>query len=75
MGQGGADLQLSEAAHRLFPYSVECKAREDTKKIYDIYDQAKGHGDEPLVVIKKNRRDPLVILSADHFFNLIRNKK
>lgn len=73
MGQGGADIQLSNEAHRLFPYEVECKAREDLKRVYDLYEQASAHGDgEPVVFLKSNRKPPLIILAADHFFDLIR---
>lgn len=72
MGQGGSDIQLSEVAHRLFPYDVEAKAREDFKRIYDIYQQAQEHGDsEPIVFIRSNSKPPLVIFAADHFFKLI----
>lgn len=69
MGQKGEDVQLSPAARKLFPYSVECKNR-TTVSVYAWYKQAKANaprGTEPILVIKQNRDKPLVILDADYF--------
>ena len=71
MGASGADLQLSTAAKKLFPYAVECKARKSAKGLYDWVEQAKCHGKgEPLVVFKADRKPPMVILSFEHFMEL-----
>ena len=41
------------------------------EKLYDAYDQADGHGDDqPIVFIKMNRRNPLVVVDAKHFLRL-----
>lgn len=75
MGAGGADVKLSEAAFKQFPYSIECKNRKTMKSLYDAYKQAGSHGDgEPLLVVKTDREKPLVVMDADHFFTLIRDK-
>ena len=77
MGQGGGDIQLSPAARKLFPYSVECKSNKSFA-IYKIIEQAEANcpnGAEPIAVIKANRKHPLVVLSANHFFKLVGNKK
>lgn len=72
MGAGGEDLQLSPAARSAFPYTVECKARAGVKTLYSWFDQAKGHGKgEPLLVLKGDRREPLAIITAKHFMELI----
>lgn len=77
MGQGGEDVQLSPAARKVFPYSVECKANK-AFSVYKYYDQAKENcpkGAEPLVVIKGNNKKPLVLVNAEHFIKLTRRKK
>ena len=71
MGETGADVKLSTNAKKLFPYDIECKNTEGWKKLYDAYDQADGHGDDqPIVFIKMNRRNPLVVVDAKHFLRL-----
>ena len=71
MGETGSDIKLSKTAKKLFPYDIECKNTEGWKKVYDAYDQADGHADDrPLVFIKMNRRNPLVIVDAKFFLKL-----
>jgi hypothetical protein len=71
MGAGGEDLIMARAARLAFPYSIECKNQERLN-VWDAYDQAsENSGDyEPIVVIKKNRRKPLVVVDAEYFVNL-----
>lgn len=73
MGCGGEDLQLSPAARRLFGYSVECKNVERLN-VYDAYEQASANSGahEPLLIMKKNRKKPLVVMDAEHFVELIK---
>ncbi len=74
MGASGEDIQLSPAARKLFPYSVECKSRE-TISTYTWYQQAKTNtpkSAEPLLVIKQNRGKPLVVLDLDYFMELVK---
>ena len=71
-GAGGEDVQLSPAARRLFPYSVECKAHK-AFAFYKIMEQAAANspkGSEPLVIIKGDRKKPLAVVDAEHFFKL-----
>jgi hypothetical protein len=76
MGAGGEDVQLSPAARKLIPYSIECKSRKSIA-VYSYMDQAKDNspsGAEPLVVVKADRKDPLVIIDADYFIKNMRQK-
>lgn len=75
MGQGGEDVQLSPAARKLFPYSVECK-RNKAFAVYGPYEQASANsmGFEPLLVIQGDRKKPLVLLDLSHFMELATRK-
>ncbi len=71
MGAGGSDVYMSNEAKGLFNYEVECKAQEKFKGLYDIMNQAAGHGNsEPLAFIKMSHKKPLVLMHAYHFFDL-----
>ena len=74
MGAGGEDLQLSPAARRKFPYSVECKNVEKLN-VWGAYEQAAANSGkhEPLLVMKKNRKKPLVVLDLDAFMSLLKD--
>lgn len=70
MGAGGEDVQLSPAARRQYPISIECKSRA-SYAFYKDYDQAVINCPdkaEPLLVCKANHRNPVVIVDADWFF-------
>lgn len=74
MGAGGEDVQLSPAARKLFPYSVEAKSR-NTIAVYPWYQQAKTNapkGTEPILVIKQNYSKPLVVLDLEHFMRILK---
>lgn len=72
MGMQGEDLQLSPAARRVFPYQVEAKSKVRSQT-HTWYDQAKTHGsNEPIVVVKMDRKERLVVVEAEHFFKLVR---
>lgn len=75
--ENGADVKLSAKAKARFPFSVECKARNSFTTLYGFYDQARSHYPElvPLVVLKEDRKEPLVLLNFDMFLTLINNKK
>ena len=72
-GENGEDIKLlSITAKRAFPYSVECTNTEQYIGLYKKFKQAKKHNRrEPLLVVKKNRSEPLAIINLDHFFELI----
>jgi hypothetical protein len=62
---------FTHTARKLFPYSIECKNREDFKGLYSHYKQATKHSPlEPMLIVKMNRKKPLCIIDLDHFFNL-----
>ena len=75
MGAGGEDLIMARAARQKFPHSVECKNVERLN-VWDAYEQACANaGDyEPIVVMKKNRKDPLVVVDAKYFIGLFEDK-
>jgi hypothetical protein len=72
MGQGGEDVQLSPRARELFNFSVECKSKAAFAG-YAFYDQAAANRGEsiPIVVVKANRRKPLVLIDFDDFLGLL----
>ena len=65
MGQSGCDLYLSPAARALFPYGVECKAQE-TISLPAWWKQCESNASKveltPLLLIKRNREEPLAVL-------------
>ena len=71
MGESGEDIKLSPAARKLIPYSFECKNQESVN-IWKAYEQAEENsGDyEPIVVLKRNKTKPLVLIDADYFVKL-----
>ena len=75
MGAGGEDLNMARAARTKFPYSIECKNQESVN-VWKSYDQAKENSGnyEPIVVLKRNKSKPLVLINAEHFVNLLKNK-
>ena len=72
MGRKGEDVQLSEKAKKLIPYSIECKNQEKMKYLWEAYEQALNNSNnlEPMVVLKINQKKPLVLVDAEHFFKL-----
>lgn len=72
--ENGEDIILSKKAKELFPYAVECKSRK-AMSLYRYYEQASKNagGLEPLVIVKADRKKPLVIFDLNHFFELIEN--
>lgn len=77
MGAGGEDVQLSPAARRLCPVSIECKSRASFAFYKDL-DQAIANAPpdtEPMLVVKANHKKPVVIIDAEHFFEHYANRK
>ncbi len=75
MGSPGEDLIMARAARKLFPYSIECKNQESVN-VWKSYEQAEENsGDyEPIVVLKRNNTKPLVLVDADYFVRLHKEK-
>lgn len=75
MGQNGEDIQLSPKARGLLPVSIEVKRRKTLTTMYDWYDQAKQSDKyEPVVFCRADRKDWLVMISIDHYLDLVRTK-
>jgi hypothetical protein len=75
MGSGGEDIIMGKQSRNVFPYSIECKNQEKVN-VWEAYAQAESNckGYEPLVVIKRNRSKPLVLLDAEHFVKLFQDQ-
>ena len=78
MGVSGIDIQLSDLARSRFPFAVECKSFA-RMAIYNLFRQAKENAKKedltPLLVVKQNHSNPLVIIDIDDFFNLLNENK
>ena len=75
MGQNGEDVQLSPAARRLMPVSIEVKRRKDFATLYNYQEQAKQDGYyEPVVFLRGDRKPWLVIVNMDHYLELVECK-
>lgn len=74
MGESGEDIKMARAARDKFPFSIEAKNVEKLN-VWQAYEQAcENSGQyEPLVVMKKNRKKPLVVLDAEAFIKLLKN--
>ena len=75
MGSSGEDVIMGVQTRELFPYSIECKNQEKVN-VWSAYEQAESNckGYEPVVVIKKNRKKPLVVIDAEYFVKLHEEK-
>lgn len=71
MGAGGEDLIMARAAREKFPCSIECKNVEKLN-VWEAYEQSKANAGnyEPIVVMKKNHKKPLVVVDAEYFISL-----
>jgi len=74
MGAGGEDVQLSPAARKLLPVSVECKAKAKIA-IYKDYEQATANAPtnmEPILFVKADRQKPLAVVDAVYFLDMMK---
>jgi len=71
MGASGEDLIMARAAREKFPYSIECKNVEKLN-VWEAYNQAIDNSNnyEPIVVMKKNGKKPLIVVDAEYFVKL-----
>jgi hypothetical protein len=75
MGAGGEDVLLSPKAREFVPFQIENKNKNHIS-IYTWYDQCKEHGPhEPLLVLKEDYADPVVVVDARTFFLMLRKLK
>lgn len=72
MGMAGEDIVLSPAARKEIPYSFECKNVERLQ-FWSSVEQAStnSNGRTPVLVVKKNGKDPYVALPLDKWLDLI----
>lgn len=77
MGQSGVDVQLSEAALKVFPYSVECKNKEKINVFAELEQTLENvqPNTQPLLVIKKNRTPAYAVIPFEHFMELVSGQK
>ncbi len=70
----GSDLKLSKKALEVLPIKIEAKSRA-SMSVYTYYEQAKSHHGElePIVIVKMNRRKPLIVMDLEYYLELIRN--
>ncbi len=81
MGASGADLLLSPAARRLFPYYTECKNVE-ALNVWKSFEQARAgaqrQGEKhevfliPLLVARRNNTSPIAVVPLDYLLDLTR---
>ena len=74
MGMTGEDIVLSPAARKLIPYSFECKNVERLQ-FWASVEQCETNCKEelsPILVVKKNRKDPYACIPIDTFIGLIK---
>ena len=74
MGASGEDLQLSPAARKLIPFAFECKNVEKLN-IWKAWEQAQSRDYPAALCIKKNRTEPLIVISVDTFLELLKALK
>ena len=73
MGESGEDIQLSPAARKLIPYSIECKNQEKLN-IWDSLKQAESNSEKgkPVLIFKRNRSKTYAVLEIQDFIDLIK---
>ena len=72
-GVNGPDIGLSPLARRLFPWTVECKARA-AFSIYAALEQAERNvldKTKPVAILRGDRKRPLALLYADDFMEIV----
>jgi hypothetical protein len=77
MGDTGEDIQLSPAARKKLPITIEVKRRKSgMKTAYDYMEQASKHGKgEPVVFFRADRKSWITMISLEHYMDLLRNWK
>jgi len=74
MGQSGVDVILRGDLYKKFPFDIECKNTERLN-LWETIKQAKANAKPDrnwMIVAKKNRVEPIVVISWDAFINLIK---
>lgn len=73
MGASGVDIQMSEAALKIYPFSIECKCQESLN-IWAALEQAEENKGKhiPLLCFKRNHTDIYVALRLEDFLNVLK---
>jgi hypothetical protein len=77
MGACGCDVRLERAVRKVFPFSVECK-RQESWSVHDWITQAKENemtNTDWLLFCRRSHCDPIVIMDANRFFDLLKAKR
>lgn len=76
MGQHGEDIQLSERAREMLPWSIECKNVERLN-FWEAFEQAKANcgSHTPVVIAKRNQKDILCVLRLNDALYLAKRKR
>jgi hypothetical protein len=72
-GQAGTDIRLIGDAKKRFPFSIECKSQESWS-VHGFIEQAQSNQEEGtdwLLVMKRRREPPVVVMDAKRFFELM----
>lgn len=78
MGQSGVDVVLRGRAEFLFPFDVECKSCEAWSVpsfIRQAKKNKKKNRDWLLILKRKEFQSPIVVMDANVFFKIIKEKK
>ena len=78
MGQSGTDVVLHQEALKRFPYSVECKSCEAWSLpsfIRQAKKNTKENTDWLLVLKRKEFKNPVVVIDANRFFQILEDNK
>lgn len=76
MGASGVDIQLSPAARKVYPFSIEVKCQE-ALNIWAALEQAEENkgSHTPLLCFKRNRTEIYVALKLEDFLNYVTKDK
>ena len=74
MGQSGVDVRLEEDVLKVLPISVESKNQEKWSLLTWIEQAKKNRKPSTywMLVVKKNRIKPIIIMDAEEFFELLK---
>ena len=74
MGDSGEDIQLSPAARKIIPLTIEVKRRKNNlKTVYDYMEQASNHAKgEPVVFYRSDRKPWVIMVGMEHYMKLLK---
>lgn len=73
MGSQGTDVVLSEAAYKLFPFSVEAKNQEVNKTFLKMWEQAteNSQNNDGMLVLSANNSPVLAVVELDYLMRVL----